>query len=251
MKPAGNTASLTTSVGGPWEIHRLAVPVSPNSNRTRISDLYTKLGGNAGYAAVIALSPDHGIGFTVLTAGEGAIAARIPLRNAVGTAFVTAAEWAGWENAKRTYPGVYVDDKREGTNLTISVEEGRPGLGLDSLFINGSEWRSFLTFPGLGELFGDDILVRLYPMGAKSVEGSKQLISYRAIPQLPPLPPRSAVEGGEGLFDDACQTWESVGFWDDTDDFTFEVEDGKVISVTNRALIDLARSTYKHQSEEY
>ncbi|KAJ4115347.1 hypothetical protein NW768_011199 [Fusarium equiseti] len=254
MKPAGNTASLTTSVGGPWEIQRLSLPLSPNSNRTRVSDLYTKLGGNAGYAAVIALSPDHGIGYTILTAGEAAVPARIPLRNAVGTAFVTAAEWAGWENAKSIYPGVYVDDKREGTNLTISVEEGRPGLGLDSFFINGTEWRSVLASPALGEIFGDDILVRLYPMGARSVEGSKQLISYRAIPQPRPLGPRSAVEGGEGLFDDACQAWESVGFWDESDDFTFEIEDGKVVSVTNRDLVDVLfqqpRSTFKHESQE-
>ncbi|RFN48822.1 beta-lactamase-like protein [Fusarium flagelliforme] len=251
MKPLGNTASLTTQVGAPWEIYRLTLPVSPNSNRTRVSDLYTKLGGNAGYAAVIALSPDHGIGYSILTAGEGAIGARIPLRNAVGTAFVTAAEWAGWENAKKTYRGVYVDDKREGTNLTISVEEGRPGLGLDSFFINGTEWRGNLTFPGLGEFFGDEMLVRLYPIGAKSVDGSKQLISYRAIPQIPPIEPRAAVEGGEGLFDDGCTSWESVGFWDDSDEFTFEIDDGKVVGVTNRALIDVMRSTFKHESEDY
>ena len=250
MKPLGNTASLTNSVGAPWEIYRLTLPVSPNSNRTRVSDLYTKLGGNAAYAAVIALSPDHGIGYSILTAGDGAIPARIPLRNAVGTAFVTAAEWAGWENAKRTYPGVYVDDKREGTNLTISVEEGRPGLGLDSFFINGTEARAYLVSPLFEELFGDDILVRLYPIGAKKVEGSKQFISYRAIPQIPPIEPRAAVEGGEGLFDNGCVTWGSVGFFDDSDEFTFEVEDGKVVSVTNRALTDLMRSTFKPESED-
>ncbi|RBR18132.1 uncharacterized protein FIESC28_06198 [Fusarium coffeatum] len=250
MKPLGNTASLTNSVGAPWEIYRLTLPVSPNSNRTRVSDLYTKLGGNVAYAAVIALSPDHGIGYSILTAGDGAIPARIPLRNAVGTAFVTAAEWAGWENAKRTYPGVYVDDKREGTNLTISVEEGRPGLGLDSFFINGTEARASLFSPLSEELFGDDILVRLYPIGAKKVEGSKQFISYRAIPQVPPIEPRAAVEGGEGLFDDGCMAWASVGFFDDSDEFTFEVEDGKVAGVTNRALIDVMRSTFKPESED-
>ncbi|KPA36893.1 hypothetical protein FLAG1_10309 [Fusarium langsethiae] len=229
MKPQGNTASLTTSVGAPWEINRLTLPVSPKSNRTRISDLYTKLGGNAGYAAVIALSPDHGLGFSILTAGVGAVPARIPLRNAVGTAFITAAERAGWENAKRTYPGTFVDESRNGSNLTITVDEGEPGLGLESFFINGSEWRANLTFPGADPIYGDDILVRLYPIGAKSVSGSTQLSSYRAVPQLKPIVPRSAVEGGEGLFDDGCTTWESVGFWGDGDEFTFKVVDGKVV----------------------
>ncbi|KAI6753779.1 hypothetical protein HG531_005948 [Fusarium graminearum] len=244
MKPHGNTASLTSSVGAPWEINRLTLPVSPKSNRTRISDLYTKLGGNAGYAAVIALSPDHGIGFSVLTAGVGAVGARIPLRNAVGTVFITAAELAGWENAKKTYPGTFVDKTRNGSNLTITVDEGQPGLGLESFFINGSEWRANLTAPASDPIYGDDIIVRLYPMGAKSVSGSTQLISYRAVPQLKPIGPRSAVEGGEGLFDDGCTSWQEVGFWGDGDDFTFKVVDGEVVSVTNLALVDLQRAEY-------
>ncbi|QPC69263.1 hypothetical protein HYE68_000015 [Fusarium pseudograminearum] len=250
MKPQGNTASLTSSVGAPWEINRLTLPVSPKSNRTRISDLYTKLGGNAGYAAVIALSPDHGIGFSVLTAGVGAVGARIPLRNAVGTAFITAAELAGWDNAKKTYPGTFVDKTRNGSNLTITVDEGQPGLGLESFFINGSEWRANLTVPASDPIYGDDITVRLYPMGAKSVSGSTQLISYRAVPQLKPIGPRSAVEGGEGLFDDGCTSWQEVGFWGDGDDFTFKVVDGEVVSVTNLALVDLQRAKYTRVSGE-
>ncbi|KAL6918636.1 hypothetical protein ACHAPO_009544 [Fusarium lateritium] len=248
MKPQGNTASLTMSVGAPWEINRLTLPVSPKSNRTRISDIYTKLGGNAGYAAVIALSPDHGIGFSVLTAGVGAVPARIPLRNAIGTAFITAAERAGWENAERTYPGTFVDESRNGSNLTITVDEGQPGLGLESFFINGSEWRANLTAPASDPIYGDDILVRLYPIGATSVSGSTQLISYRAVSQLKPIVPRSAVEGGEGLFDDGCTTWESVGFWGDGDEFTFKVVDGEVVSVTNLALVDLHRAEYTRVS---
>lgn len=250
MKPQGNTASLTSSVGAPWEISRLTIPVSPNSNRTRISDLYTKLGGNSGYAAVIALSPDHGIGFSILTAGESAVSARIPLRNAVGTAFITAAEYAGWENARKTYPGTFVDKSSEASNLTITVDEGQPGLGLESFFINGSEWRGNLTAPGLGPFFGDDILVRLYPIGAKSSSGSIQLISYRAIPQIKPIEPRSAVEGGKGLFDDGCTSWESVGFWDDSDEFEFKLVDGQVVSITNRALMGVERSTFSRVSNE-
>jgi CubicO group peptidase (beta-lactamase class C family) len=248
MKPQGNTASLTFSVGAPWEINRLALPVSLTSNRTRISDIYTKLGGNSGYAAVIALSPDHGIGFSILTAGVGAVPARIPLRNAVGTAFISAAERAGWENANKTYPGTFVDESRDGSNLTITVDEGQPGLGLESFFVNGSEWRANLTFPASDPIYGDDILVRLYPIGAKSVSISTQLISYRAVPQIKPIEPRSAVEGGEGLFDDGCTTWESVGFWGDGDEFTFKVVDGEVISVTNLALGDLNRSEYNRIS---
>jgi hypothetical protein len=70
------------------------------------------------------------------------------------------------------------------------------------------------------------------------------------VPQLKPLGPRSIVEGGEGLFDDGCTTWESVGFWGDGDDFTFKVVDDKVVSVTNLALTDLGRAEYDRVAEK-
>ena len=43
MKPHGFVAPLTVGLGAPWEINRLPLAVSPGSNRTRISDLYSEL----------------------------------------------------------------------------------------------------------------------------------------------------------------------------------------------------------------
>lgn len=42
MKPRSFTAALTFAVGAPWEINRLAVPVSPESNRTWVFGLYSE-----------------------------------------------------------------------------------------------------------------------------------------------------------------------------------------------------------------
>jgi hypothetical protein len=76
MKPRGHTSTLTYSVGAPWEISCMTIPVTAGSNRTRVTDLYAKGGGNPPYGAVLALSPEHGIGFSILVAGETALTDR-------------------------------------------------------------------------------------------------------------------------------------------------------------------------------
>lgn len=84
MKPYSGTGSVVELVGAPWEITRLMIPVNPASNRTRVCDIYIKSGGNVDYTSVIALSPDHGLGFSILVAGFTASDARWPLRDALG-----------------------------------------------------------------------------------------------------------------------------------------------------------------------
>lgn len=240
LKPRSHTASLTNSVGAPWEISRLTLPVSPGSPRTRVSDLYMKVGGQAGYGAVFALSPDHGLGYSVLVAGPSALAleARFTLRDLVGENFLTAAEHAAAENAARNFAGRFVDASVEGTNLTLTVDVDRPGLGLESWFVGGVEWRANLTSPA-STLPAANLTVRLYPTGLVSPSmnasvGATQL-SFRAIPQVLPRGARAAVEGGQGLFNNGCETWYSVDFWSfdgiGSDEFVFEVVEGRLEGV--------------------
>lgn len=250
MKPRSHTASLTGSVGAPWEISRLTLPVSPSSPRTRVSDLYTKVGGQTGYGTVFALSPDHRLGFSVLVAGPTALALsqRFTLRNLVGESFLTAAEHAAAENAARNFAGTFVDASVEGANLTLTVDEDRPGLGLKSWFVGGIEWRANLTFPG-AKIPAANLSVRLYPTGLVSPSSSSSSmnasaaatqLSFLAIPQRLPPPPRAAVEGGQGLFDNGCQTWAAV-YDSQSDDgygigeFIFEVVKGRLEGVRSLA----------------
>jgi hypothetical protein len=156
MNSRAGTSSLTTSVGAPWEIYRLALTISANSTRTRISDLYTKLGGQAGYSAITALSPDYGLGFTILLAGANSVSDRIPLRDVVGQTFLPAAQHAAYENAQRRYTGVFVDTSINGTNLTLSVDEDEPGLGLKSVYVDDIPYRS--------ALFGKDMVTQSLTM---------------------------------------------------------------------------------------
>ncbi len=151
---------------------------------------------------MFALSPDHGLGFSVLVAGLEAGAARFTLRDAVGEAWVTAAEHAAAEHAARNFAGTFVEPAADGTNLTMTVQPDRPGLGLEAWFVGGVEWRGNLTFPGL-VLPAANLSVRLYPTGlvAQSLSppsgnasaGATQL-SSRAIPQFAPA--RTARSGG-------------------------------------------------------
>ncbi|KAJ4184764.1 hypothetical protein NW767_013060 [Fusarium falciforme] len=242
MKPMSGTGSLVELVGAPWEIQRLMIPATPGSNRTRVSDLYTKAGGNGDYTAIIALSPDHGIGYSLLVAGSSATPARWPLRDVLGETFIPAAEEAAAENAKKSLTGTFVAEGAESTNLTITFDEGKPGLGLESLYYEGVDIRSQIL--GSPEPF--PMSVRLYPAGITSSKSlsslykSKGKISVKHTAVISPLPltPRAAVEGGKGGLFDNSQVWMSIGQYGSGDEFVFNLVDGKLESVTSFALRD-------------
>lgn len=242
MKPLSGTGSLVEMVGAPWEIHRLAVPVSPGSNRTRISDLYTKAGGNNDYTAIIALSPDHGIGFSVLVAGQPRWAGpgRFVLRNALGEAFIPAAEWAAVENAKKNIVGTFVGEDPTKANLTISHDKDGAGLVLDSVYVNGTDAR---WLPA-GQLTGGPVegVLRLFPTDVNSQSDSLSSlykpsftgsITHRLVVPAPDA--RAGVEGGQGMFDNSF-AWMNVGFFGVLDEFIFQFEGGRLVAVASPGL---------------
>lgn len=236
MKPRGNTGTLTSQVGAPWEISRLSLPIAANSSRTRVSDLYTKLGGNPQYSAVFALSPDHGIGLSILIGGPTAGADRSRLRDIVAETFVTAAEHAASENAQRHLTGTFVDQVAQGANMTLTVDQDRPGLGLREIYLNGTNMISALLDSAIPPA---NVSVRLYPMGIEwhgtNASDATTYSSYRAFAQLVPNNRRADVEGGPAMFDH-CFTWANVGFTSyggvASDEFVFEMVDGELKSVS-------------------
>lgn len=230
LKPHSLTSSLAAAVGAPWEIYRLALPVSASSNRTRISDVYTKTGGQTAYGTVFALSPDHKLGFNILIAGPTAVTDRVALRELVGATFLTAAEHSAWDNAKANYAGTFAVPNNSTINMTLSVDPDSPGLGLISL--------NALGFDILGQMVSPayvaapkGTVVRLYPSGTefKGAGGKSNVKIFNAVAEINPGP-RVAAEGGVGLFNSECETWLSTGFFESTT-FEFEVVDGKLASV--------------------
>lgn len=240
MKPRGLESSFSWAVGAPWEINRLSLPVSAKSARTRISDLYTKSGGNPGYGTIFALSPDHNIGYSVLVAGPKALSDRWTLRAAAGESFIVAAEHAGRENAAATLVGTFIDPTNSTTNLTISIEEDRPALNLDSLYVDGYDVRFVVFSPSASTIPPQNLTVQLYPTNLDTVDANgAQYLTYRGVGGRTPAKPTAIVDGGATLFDDACISWFNTAFNEDTvldtnefyDAFEFVVVDGKLSKV--------------------
>ncbi|KAJ6447000.1 beta-lactamase [Purpureocillium lavendulum] len=238
MHPLGSTSSLTFNVGAPWEIHRLAVPVTPGSNRTRIMDLYTKLGANAGYSSCIALSPDHGLGFSLMSVGPTAGVDRVTLRDLIGDVFLPAAEHAGAENAVANFAGTFADEKEPGTNVTLTVDKGRPGLGVAEFFISDMDVRGNVSTspPPPGSKFA----VRIYGTGGSSPDNLPSALyrtrgtvryGFRAVLEDLPYEKHNAARGGKSLFMNECLSWFSVGFSQNIDEFVLEMVDGELKSV--------------------
>lgn len=228
MKPHAHTSSLLWSAGAPWEINRLTLPITPGSNKTRVSDLYTKAGGQPGYTALLMLSPDHGIGVSMLMAGATALADRMPLRAAAAEVFVTAAEHAGKEYAEENFTGTFVDPTDDSTNMTLVSGSDRPGLTVDTLFSAGMD----LKAPAAGLPAGRDVLFQLYPTGIEfPPAGGCEQLQYRAVLWSLPVAERT------GLFDDECISWLTVASTEDaarqySDEFLFEVKDGRLEAVS-------------------
>ncbi|KAK2606496.1 hypothetical protein N8I77_005239 [Diaporthe amygdali] len=229
MKPHSGTGSVVKLVGAPWEITRLMIPVNPALNRTRVCDIYIKSGGNVDYTSVIALSPDHGLGFSILVAGFTASHARWPLRDALGETFVRAAEYAAVKNAQDNLSGIFVSNSSEGTNITLTMDEDQPGLQIKSFYISGED------------ALENSIAARLYPTRLYSGTTSSaslykfngtSLNAHRMVFSELPLPPRAAVEGGDGgnLFDHSF-AWMGVGLLGAGDGFIFEIVNERLMSI--------------------
>ncbi|KAK4143931.1 beta-lactamase/transpeptidase-like protein [Dichotomopilus funicola] len=157
LQPISHTASRTWSVGRPWEIWRLDVPVStkppvdPTNGDgdgdapTRLVDIFTKQGSTGGYISVLALSPDHGVGYSLLTGGPGSSESFAFLKKALNEVWWAAAEEAGRENVSRMFAGNYtlaLKSIGEGGGETVAefkIDEGEPGLFLERLVSDGHD----------------------------------------------------------------------------------------------------------------
>lgn len=219
LKPASHTSSLAYSVGTPWEI--LSFP------NERVVDLYTKSGDLGAYSSMTAVSPDHGVGFSILAAGEHAHNTVSYLSDYVATFILPALDAIAQRNTARRFSGIYAL-KNASSTIKISTD-GKPGLQVTN-WMKGN-----IQIGVLGELFGAEspahLSVRLYPTGLET----QSQVSFRAVVQ----------DIGKGLpeigpFTSSCSTWSNidgkpfngVGM----DEFMFNVdEDGVAISVSMRA----------------
>ncbi|KAK0725685.1 hypothetical protein B0H67DRAFT_551187 [Lasiosphaeris hirsuta] len=169
------------SLGRPWEILRRDVPVSPGSRTTRVVDLYTRQGGGTAYTSLIALSPDYGVGLSLLTAGPVPEDFHV-IKKSWSDAFLPALEEASREQASVNFVGKYV--LSDNSTATVGLLSDEPGLFLSEMH---SENTDFLALIGTvltalsGKAPEKGFGAFLYPTGL--VE--KNRVAFRAIYSAP------------------------------------------------------------------
>lgn len=198
---------------------RLAVPVSPASQTTRVVDLYTKQGATGQYQTLLALSPDHGLGYAMLVGGPQVGASYNFLQAKLNEVFVAAAEQAGREQAEAAYGGTYTL-AGDGSAAEFVMRPGEPGLLMTKLVSNGTDIVG-LVGPLVGVPAGVTLGVWLYPVGL----AGKGKVAFRASIGV------LGLTAGE-----TCAAWGSLdnlrygGF--PADLFIFELgKDGKAVGV--------------------
>ncbi|KAI1365730.1 beta-lactamase/transpeptidase-like protein [Xylaria arbuscula] len=162
LKPLIQTGFISTAVGAPWEIRYLTLADN------RISQLYTKQGDEGNYHAAIVLSPEHDLGWVVLTAGApGAEAAgvRDALLNSFGDLFLPMAERQAADEAKMNFAGTFIDESTNSSAI-IEVGPGGPGLLVKSLISRGVQ----VVGPEspLIQVYGAGQYARLYPSNLRA-----------------------------------------------------------------------------------
>ncbi|KAI9730919.1 MAG: hypothetical protein M1818_007993 [Claussenomyces sp. TS43310] len=239
MKPVTHTSSLQTSVGMPWEIQRMELPLTPSSDTTRIVDLYTKAGNLGAYAGYIVLDPDHDVGFSIFAAGKSSVPQAAVLADLITATWIPAFESAAREQALRNYVGTYsASDLLLNSSITIGLSNDRPGLGIESWVSNGTD--ILKSYGTIKDASAEQLVsARLYPAGMRA-EGQ---VAFRAIFEA--LPQQRVGK----VFSLSCDTWTTAGAVTygeiGIDDLVFDVDQatGRALSITPRALrVALQRS---------
>ncbi|BAE55453.1 beta-lactamase/transpeptidase-like protein [Aspergillus flavus] len=219
MKPRAHTSSLEVSVGAPWEIFTLTNP--------RLIDLYTKQGDLGMYSSMLALSPEHDVGFTILAAGESTTEAVTLITDLTINTLIPALEDAAREEANTQFAGEY-----SSANASIKITtDDQPGLKVTEWTNESVDVRQLLVSK-LGLQNASDLSVRLYPSGLKA----PGRVGFRAVFQ-----DNSEGDSGIGPVTRACTTWSSVDsiIYGNVgaDEFVFGVDgSGRAVSISPRAL---------------
>ncbi|KAK0741443.1 beta-lactamase/transpeptidase-like protein [Schizothecium vesticola] len=173
LKATSHTGYLMASMGKPWEILRRNVAVSPGSNVTRVTDLYTKQGGGTSsfYTTILSLAVDYGVGMSITSAASPA-GDLFVLRDLFDEVFLPALEETQRQGAMALFGGEYKLD--DNSTATVTVVEGEPALFLPVITSEGTDYLDTIRQAlGLGyKGFG----AFLYPMGLS--DGNK--VAFRA-----------------------------------------------------------------------
>lgn len=233
LKPIQHAADLRSFVGAPWEIRSI------QDANGRVTDYYSKGGDVGAYATELVLSPDHGVGFTVMIAGPapGGINGelRTMLYEQLQEIFMPAVEQAARAEANTAFAGTYADTASN-SSVDIGTDDGT-GMSLSNFLSDGKP-----SIEILGARLGiaNGVRPRLFPTTLKTVRrgmnGTGEYTSrlgFRSV-YVPPKP--AATE-----FGDTCQALYNLNspMYGNTglDDWVFELDEGGMATaIVNRGL---------------
>ncbi|KAH8665353.1 beta-lactamase/transpeptidase-like protein [Ilyonectria robusta] len=226
LKPVSHTAELQASVGMPWEIRRLLLPISPKSNQTRVVDLYTKNGMLGSYSSMLALSPDHDFGFVISLAGDIAGADLLSLVPSLITqTMIPALEEASRETAKARFAGKYENSHGK---IVVGVDDTLSGLVVQNWTRGAVDMlQTFRDVFNMGYAG-----LRLYPAGIEN----NGTIRFRGVYENRAVEP---VSTDLDPWTDLCMSWggvDAVKYGDiGIDDFEFKLDNsGHATGITPR-----------------
>ncbi|OAX84396.1 hypothetical protein ACJ72_01228 [Emergomyces africanus] len=213
LKPNSHTSSLVSSVGSPWEIYRASNP--------RVIDFYTKFGDMGNYGSVIALSPDHNVGFTVLTAGTNSGSQRTILADLIGSLLSATLDREAKLQAVQDFAGIYSsleieDDKASVIKISDNKDDNGPGLAIDSFQLNGVQFKEIVgAFIGVPPGTFPEVGLRLQPTGltARYPNSSPELVHSRAAFRVVmdiPEPGANSNATREKIFSGVCRSWMAI-----------------------------------------
>ncbi|KAL6351703.1 hypothetical protein LRP88_15020 [Fusarium phalaenopsidis] len=238
MKPTSHTASLSLSIGSPWEIHR----TRSNITNGRVIDLYTKSGSLGRYNSLLVLIPDFQITFSILTAGITSSPAIKVATELVTSSLLPALEKISGIQACENLCGTYASTTKQ-ENSSISITADEKGLLVKSWISQGVDIQQVAQ--GMVE-DGEQQAIRLQVTNlhtSTSSHGKKSgHVSYRALFMT------TSKGNNFHILDDAPEQWsgvDSVNYGNvAADDFVFSLnQDGKAANLEVRIL----RETFKKQ----
>lgn len=238
MKPTSHTASLSFSVGSPWEIHR----TRSNITNGRVIDLYTKSGSLGRYNSLLVLIPDFQITFSILTAGTTSSPAIKVATELVTSSLLPALEKISGIQACENLCGTYASTiKQENSSISITADD--KGLLVKSWVSRGVDIQEVVQ--GMvkdGEQQAIRLQVTNLHTSTSSHANKSGHVSYRALFMT------TSKNNSFHILDDTPEQWsgvDSVNYGNvAADDFVFGLDqDGRATDLEVRVL----RETFKKQ----
>ncbi|ERT00372.1 hypothetical protein HMPREF1624_03743 [Sporothrix schenckii ATCC 58251] len=238
LKPHSFLADPNAAVGAPWEIMR-----APDSPGAPVSWMYTKAGDLGLYSSMVALLPELGLGFNVLSAGTDTTNTVRIVSDILASTWVPRIRAAARAEAAANYAGQYADTATN-SSFTVVADGSEPGLAVTEWMYGGLSVLDLLgQLEGTNASLSQKVVMNLYPSGLTRASANSSCksnkneteVGWRATFQVLPAPLDA------GPFSAKCIAWEVVSQLVyggvALDEFLFTVDaNGKAVSLSPRVL---------------